>query len=614
MTGAKTAATAAGAKTAETAKTATTAKAVGTASGAKTATAAGPTLRVEAQTAFSTFNPFTAYFDGDLEVIEGIYPMLLQTSESGNPVAYLATKWSPSPDHLTWTFTLRPGLRWSDGQPLTARDVAWTYNLIMHDPAAGTANGSLVANFASVTAPDPDTVVIKTVKPQANLPYIVAGPTGIPVVPEHVWASKVKNLASFRNQGPYPVVGYGPWILTGYVPNQYATLKANNDFYAGAPAYKTLIVQYYTSSDAAVAALRTGALDEIGDGNLTATQFNALKHVKGVSVYPTRSNAWEAIEVNTGARTKSGQVFGNGNPILKDPAVRKAIALAIDRKELVSKVLDGLGVPGAGYLTPAYPQWQWKPPASADESYDPARANQILNAAGYRKNAQGVRVDPKTRKPLAFRLGIHSDEATDQQIAPYLVEWLQAIGIKLDTQSMSFDQLNAALPKGDWDMLLDVWSQTPDPSYLFSIQTCGTLPASPATAGNTDAFFCDPAFDKLYTSQQTQFSQQRRRADTDRMQSILYTANVDIMLFYADILDAVRTADVRNYMYGAPDAQGFYPLEADYLNWLRAKPASGSGGGGSLGLEIGIPVAVVVVIGAGVIVVLRRRRTAADRE
>jgi peptide/nickel transport system substrate-binding protein len=108
------------------AASATRAKAAATGAEATAATG-GSTLRVEAQTAFSTFNPFTAYFDGDLEVIEAIYPMLLQSNTNGNPVSYLATRWSSGQDHLTWTFTLRSGLKWSDGQPLTASDVAWTY-------------------------------------------------------------------------------------------------------------------------------------------------------------------------------------------------------------------------------------------------------------------------------------------------------------------------------------------------------------------------------------------------------------------------------------------------------------------------------------------------------
>jgi peptide/nickel transport system substrate-binding protein len=591
------------------------AAAAATASTAATASAAaapggtGATLRVESQTSFSTFNPFTAYFNGDLEVVNAIYPQLVQTNESGLPEAYLATKWTASANHLTWTFTLRPGLKWTDGTPLTASDVAWTYNLIMKNPTAGTANGALVTSFKSVTAPNPDTVVITTTSPQSDMPYVVAR---IPVVPEHVWASQVKNLANYRNQSVFPVVGYGPWILTGYTSNQYATLTANKNFYSGPPAYQTLVIQYYSNSDAAVAALRTGALDETD--LLTATQYQALKGVKGILPIASQSNIWNAIEINTGARTRSGQKFGDGNPALTDPVVRKAMALAINRKELAAKILDGLGVTGAGYLPPAYPQWWWTPPASVSEGYDPAEANKLLSSAGYKMGPGGVRIDPKTHKPLVFRLGIHSDESSDQQIAPYLVEWLQTIGIKLDVQSMSFTQLNTVLPKGDWDILMDSWDTTADPSYLLSIQTCGTLPPNTSTPGNTDAFFCDPSYDKLYNRQLSEFAVAQRVQTVDQMQNLLYQANVDIILYYSDQLEGVRTAAVKNYFYGTPNGQGFYPQENDYLNWLDAQPVVTAAAGTNMGLVVGVPVAAVVVLGAGALVAVRRRRTAGERE
>lgn len=577
---------------------------------AASASSAGSTLRVATTTEFQTFNPFIATGAGDQQITLGIYPQLTQTAKNGDPEPYLATKWKTSPDRLTWTFTLRPGLKWSDGQPLTAKDVAWTYNLIMKNSAAGTANGQLVSNFKSVTAPSSTSLVITTKSPEANIANI--GDT-IPVVPQHVWAKHVKDIGSFKNQST-PVVGYGPWKLTGYAVNQYATLKSNPDYYAGAPAFKTLVVQYFSSSDAAVEALRSGALDEIDD--LSAAQYQSLKNVSGIGTYPTESNIWQAIEVNTGARTRSGKKFGNGNPLLANPAVRKALALSINRQQLVTKVLDGLGEPGAGYWPPAFQQYWWTPPASESEAYNPAKANQVLDAAGFKKGTDGIRTDPKTRKPLAFNLGIHSDNAYDSQVAPYLVEWAKAVGIKLKVQSMSYDQLNAALPAGNWDILMDSWNTPgPDPSNLFQIQTCGALPANPSTPGTTDAFFCDPAFDKLYKQQIGEFNQAQRTATVDKMQDILYKANTDIILYYHDNLEAVRTADVKNYFYGKPDSRGFYPLQTDTINWAEARPADASGSGGSaLGLEIGIPVVVVVLAAAGALIAVRRRRTAGERE
>jgi peptide/nickel transport system substrate-binding protein len=563
-------------------------------------------LRIAADTSFSTFNPFTAYFQADLNVIKVIYPTLTQTGENGQLMAYLATSWSVSPDHLTWTFKIRAGLKWTDGVPITAQDVAWTYHLVMTNQAAATSGGALVGNFASVSAPDASTFVIKTKRPQDNIPY-----ASLPVVPEHIWKNDVKDIGTFKNM-TFPVVGYGPWIATGYVPNQYATLTANEHYYRGAPGFKTLIIQYFTSSDAAVAALRNGELDSIDD--LTPTQYEALKGARDIALYPSESSTWNAIELNPGARTQRGQHFGNGNPALADPVVRDAIALAINRNVLVDKVADGLAVPGAGFLTPAFPQWWWTPPANERYGYDPARANQMLTAAGFKMGRGGVRIDPKTRQPLDVRLGIHSDNGYDALIAPYLVEWLQAIGIKLSVQAMSFTELNAELPKGDWDILMDTWSTGYDPSYLLSIETCGALPVNRSTPGNTDAFYCDPAYDKLYHQQLTEFSLTRRARTIDQMQEILYHANVDIILYFPDRLQAVRTDHARDLFYGTKNGPGFYPQQNVWINWWAAKPVPDATSPSGNGLHMGVLAAVVVVLAVGGLLVTWRRATAGQRE
>jgi peptide/nickel transport system substrate-binding protein len=578
---------------------------------AAASSSSGSVLRVEADTAYSTFNPFLAYFDGDLNVLGNIYPTLTTINEQGQPAPYLATSWSVSPNKLTWTFKIRSGLKWSDGVPITAADAAWTLNLIMTNPTAGTANGALVANFAKVTAPNATTLLITTKQPEANMLYVSNPITGIPIVPEHIWAKEVPHLATFKNQ-TLPVVGYGPWTLTGYVPNQYATLTANKNFVLGAPKFHTLIVQYFSDPDAAVAALQSGQIDEIDD--LTATQFEALKSDKNIALYPSVSNTWTAIELNPGARLQSGKRFGNGSSALLDPVVRQAIELAINKQELVSKVWDGLAVAGSGYMPPAYPQWVWTPAGSEQLTYDPAKANAMLNAAGFKMGPGGIRIDPATHKPLVLRLGIHSDEASDVEMAPYLQEWLKAIGIQVTVQSMSFNQLNTDLPEGDWDMLSDTWSTGPDPTYLLSIQTCGDLPTSLSQPGNTDSFFCNATFDKLFAQQSTEFNVAQRAQTIDQMQQILYQNAVDVILYYPDNLGAVRSGFAKDFFYGKPNAQGFYPQQNLFINWTTATPvASDAPASSSATLWIVIAIVVVVVLAGGGLV-YRRRRTAGERE
>lgn len=583
---------------------------------ASAASSGDTTLTVSADTQMTTFNPFLSYYDGELNVIGAIYPALTMLDDKGAPVPYLADSWSTSSDQLTWTFKIHPGLKWSDGQPLTAADAAWTFNLIMHNATAATSNGSLVANFASVSAPDDTTLVIRTKKPQANMLYLSVPVSGIPIVPEHIWKDHVQGLKNYRNMD-FPVVGYGPFTLTGFKTNQYAEMTANKDFFLGAPKYDKVVTNYYANSDAAAAALQSGALDQIG--GLTPAQFNKMSSESGVMTYQTQSSGWTAIEINPGAQTRSGKPLGTGNPILKDIRVRQAIALGIDRPELVKKVLDGHGIEGAGYLPPGYPQFFWKPSDSEALTYNPEDAQQLLDSAGYKMGPNGVRVAPDG-KPLAFRLGIHSDDATDAAIAPYLTEWMKDIGIKLTVNAMSFDQLNNDLAKGDWDILMDGWSTGPDPTYLLSIQTCATLPEDNGENGNTDSFFCNKKYDKLYAQQQTEFDAQQRAATIAQMQSILYAGNADVILFYKNALDALRTDQVTDYLQGDKQSDGFYPLQHGFTSWWKAQPVAGAATASEKASEqssnafkwIGLGVLVVVVIAGAV--VLMRRRTAAERE
>ena len=202
----------------------------------------GTTFTQVADTQIKTFNPFLSYYDGELDILGMIYPTLTSISKDGQPSPYLADSWTNSTDQLSWTFKIHQGLKWSDGQPITAKDAAWTLNLIMTNDDAATSNGSLVSNFASVTATDDTTLVIKTKEPQANMLYLSIPTSGIPIVPQHVWESKVADLKNFTNMD-FPVVGYSPYTLVGNVTNQYATLKANKDFFLGAPKYDTVADQ-----------------------------------------------------------------------------------------------------------------------------------------------------------------------------------------------------------------------------------------------------------------------------------------------------------------------------------------------------------------------------------
>lgn len=572
----------------------------------------GTTLRAAMTgNGIDSLNPFLAYFAGSLDVFSAVYPSLNSLNTDGTPAPYLATKWTPSADKLTWTFTLRKGLKWSDGKPITAEDAAWTLNLIRTNEVAGTANGSLVENFASVTAPDATTLVIRTKKPQANTPFVSIPYSGVPIVPKHVWEKHVTDLKDFKNDSG-DIVGYGPWTLTAYKAEQYVKYDANKDFVLGAPKFDHLVQQRYKAVDGAVAALRSGQLDYVSD--LNSTQFKALQSDKRTTAFQNAGRRWMSVALNSGARTRSGKEIGTGNPALADAAVRRAIALATDKQTLVDKVLDGLGQVGAGYIPPTWKQWAWKPAPGDEQSYDIAKANSLLDEAGYTKGKDGIRVSPKTKKPLKLRLGTHSDAATDTQIATYLTGWMKQIGVELTAEPLSSTKLNDDLAKGDWDLLMDGWGTGPDPTYLLSIQNCDALPLDDGTNGSTDSFHCDKEFDKLFKQQVTEFDPAQRAATVGKMQDILYKADNNVILYYATGLSATNARTVKNLAVGKADSAGVYPMQYTFGQFRSATPVAAvkEASSGSTTLWTGIGIGVLVV--AGLAFGIKRRSSADERE
>jgi peptide/nickel transport system substrate-binding protein len=573
----------------------------------------GSTLRVAMDgSGIDTLNPFLSFYNGSWDVFGWIYPFLDVVSPNGQIQPYLATSWRTSPDKLTWTFTIRSDLKWSDGTPITAADIAWTFNLIMNNSTAATANGSLVGNFTAVSAPNATTLVIRTKKPQADMLYVSIPDYGIPIVPEHIWASHVKNIGKYQNNN-YPIVGYGPWTLQTYSLNQYIKLDANKNFVLGAPHFDHLIDLNYQNMDSAVTAIKGGQLDYLaGDAGLNPVQFRVLKSAPGVTTAQGAGNNWSALEINPGAKTRTGKPMGDGNPILRDQVVRRALSLAINKQVLLDKVVNGEGVLGAGYLPPAFPQYFWQPPANQLQTYNPAEANQILDQAGYKRGPNGIRTDPKTGKQFVFRLGIHSSSSSDASTANYLISWFRDIGVKTILQPMSFTQLNDNLGKGDWDMLMDGWSGAPDPTNLLGIQICSALPTDTSgTGGNTDAFFCDPRFDKLYAEQATTLDPAQRVRIVDQMQQILYNADVDLIFYYQT--DDMSTSSKVTGMFTGTKTNGLYPAQTTFWYSLDAKPSGAGAATEGAGLWV-LGGFLAVIILCGTAYSLWRKAGADDRE
>ncbi|WP_338701148.1 ABC transporter substrate-binding protein [Streptomyces sp. Q6] len=571
------------------------------------------TLTVAVAQSVDSLSPFLAQRLLSTSIHRLTYEYLTNYDAKDNHVIPgLATKWESSSDKLTWTYTIRDDSKWSDGEQATAKDAAFTFNKMMTDEGAATANGSFVGNFKKVTAPSDTQLVIELKKPQATMTAL-----DVPIVPEHVWKD-VKDYSKFNNDDTFPVVGNGPYVLTGYKTDQYVKLERNKDFWrkTGKPQFDEIVFKTYKDQDAAVAALRKGEVSFVaGSPALTPAQAASLKGEKNIKVNEGPGRRFYAIATNPGARTKDGKKFGDGNKALLDQKVRQALFRAVDTKAIVDRVFQGHAVQGEGYIPPRFKDYFWQPSDSQKLSYDTKAAAELLDDAGY-KLKDGKRVG-KDGKPLDFRILCHATDPNDKAIGKYLKEWWGKLGIGLKVDCI--DDVSVPWYAGEYDLAFDGWSVNPDPDFVLGIHTCAALPTKAKESAATDNFICDKKYDELYQKQLAEYDPAKRADIVKQMESWLYDSGYMNVMAYPNAVEAYRTDQIKS-IQTMPTAAGNIYGQDGYWSWWSAVPASSSDSGdssdsgSSTGVVIGIVVVALLLIGGGVFFGMRRRTTADDRE
>ena len=567
-------------------------------------------LRVALTSGIDTLNPFTAKKLASTQVGRFMYEFLTTyTADGQKPTEGLAERWEQGPDRLTWTFTIRKGMTWSDGVPITAKDVAFTYRLMMTNADAKTVNGSYTDHFASVTATDDHTLMIKTRQPYASMLDL-----DVPVVPEHIWSS-IKDIGDFTNQDTSrPVAGSGPFVLTGYQHGRFVTLRANERYWQGRPRVDEVRLVSYTDTDAAAQALRKGEVDVVS--GLTPNQFRALSGQPGIQVNDGQSRRFSSLLINPGAATKDGERIGTGNPALTDVDVRRAIARALDLPALVDRVWRGYAHVGASIIPPVFPAYHWEPGEAQRRTFDPAAANMMLAKAGYPLGPDGERVD-NAGKRLTLRLLVTSGDPVELQAAQFISEWLGDIGIKVTPEFKSGAQVRADLTGGGYDLAFSGWGVRPDPDQALAYSTCAQRPEANGRGGTTTNFFCNRDYDRLYAKQAAEPNPAKRAGIVKSMQALLYDQVPEVMLCYPHILEAYRSDRFAPFLR-QPAANGVITGQYGYWWLYRATPvheavADASGAGRPM-LIGGIAIGLLIATGLTGTAVRRRAATEDERE
>ena len=570
---------------------------------APSAEASANTLRIATNGFVDSFNPFTSYYAVPTTLFRYMYENLVQyDQETGAPTEGLAESWETSPDGKVWTFHIRQGMTWSDGEPITAADPAWTYQQMMDDEAMGAANGTLVAGFDSVETPDDNTLVITLKEAQAANPGVE-----IPVVPKHVW-EKIDNPAEFANDSE-PAVGSGPFTLESYAANQYIRLKANPNFWRGAPQIDNIEYVYYTNPDAQVQALRAGEVDMVG--GLSGNEFANLENEDNITTVEGSGRRYTGLSLNPGAETPSGEAYGTGAEALKDVKVRQAIRQAIDIDSLRDNIMQGHGQKATSFIPAMWSDWALPEDDSVIVGYDPEAAKALLDEAGWKEGADGIR--EKDGEKLNLRLYIDGEDTNEPEMANFIGPWLKDIGINVDVQSSDSDTITEKVTKADYDMYFTGWGVGPDPDYQLSINTCASRPGTDGSGPTSQDLYCNPEFDRLYQQQHAELDHEKRVELVRQMLELHYTDAPSIAFWYPAALEAYRSDRFTDFGLQPTEGGSILGQQA-YWGFYLAKPVEGgnAGSGVSTGLIVG-GIAVVVIIAGGVIVAMRRKKTADDR-
>ena len=425
------------------------------------------TLRVGWAGSPDTLNPGTAVLSEAYTIFALVYDTIYEYQLDGTYKLDVAESAEVSDDSLTWTFKIRDGIKFHDGTPMTAKDAAFSVNLYKNNADFIYLN-TYTENFATVEATDESTVVITLANAVPNMDYLLSY---LYIVPEHIWKDHAEAPASTEFEN-VEMIGTGPFKVLEYKQNEFIHLGANKDHFATPPKIDEVIFQTFESDDVLVQSLKSGAVDMITE--MPATAVETLKddpNIKVVAGAPFAPSVSDIIFNQADPENCPVDVGGlcTGHPALRDRNVRLALAHATDKQKLIDIVRLGYGVPGLTLIPDGLGHWYNN--TINDFEFDAAKANQILDDAGYLDtDGDGVREMPDGSRPLNFRMHWPSDSIDAPRQAELLSEMWGEVGVTLELQAIDPDALTAeCCPTFDFDIMLWGWGSDPDPNLLLSV-------------------------------------------------------------------------------------------------------------------------------------------------
>lgn len=488
--------------------------------------------RIAVQINPNQFNPILAE-DSIEAFIDGlIFSELVTIDDKGNEVPDLAAvvptqaNGGISKDGRTITYHLRKNAKWHDGVPVTSKDVKFTWQAIMN-PANNTLTRHGYDQIASIDTPDDWTVVMhmKSIFPPAIDTIFGESDTPYRILPEHLLA-KYPNINNVPfNAAP---VGSGPFKFARWERNDRVVLTANPDYFMGAPKLKQVVVRIIPDANTEENLLRTHDVDLALEA--TGSLYNNVKNDPSLVRQLVPAPVWYAL------------FFNVRRAPLDDPAVRKAIGLAIDKQTIVEKSTYGT----AYVATADQTKFSWAyDPTLRGIPFDLAAAKTALDEDGWKAGPDGVRVKNGSRLSvqLAFALGSASVQAITAQIQ----QMLRAAGIDLQLKGYSYqllyssEQTGGIYNSGKYDIASYPWVMGADPDDSSQFLCSMTPPA-----GNNIMRYCSKEMDALQAQALSTFDRGRRKAAYKAIQELLLR-DVPGVFVYAQQQRYVRSPDLQNF-------------------------------------------------------------------
>jgi peptide/nickel transport system substrate-binding protein len=507
----------------------------------------GGILRVGTINYIDTLNPFL-YIEAQAgNAFNMIFPQLVQydyVDGKYNIVGDLAQSWDTSADGKDWTFHLKSGGKWSDGQPITAEDAAWTLNTTLKYQSGPTAVlAGTVAHVDNAEATDPSTLVIHYKKPVGNV--LAALEQGW-ILPKHAWEQYAvgngKGLKTYHPEQNLPMITGGAYSIKSYEKKGTTVFLKDPNFYGPKSNADAVALTYYTNADAMITDLKGGQLDYVDQ-----VPFSAVDVVKKDS----------NIQVDTVPGFETTNITWNSNPRkpknreLLDPQVKKALSMCVDRDKIIDVVFSGYAEKVENLVgdVATYANTDLGP-----LEYNCDAGNQMLDQLGYKKGADGIRVAPATSGQSAqpahkmqYEIIVPNslDFNGDREFQVVQEGFAQA-GVKVtekpggDSSSAyaleTDDNCDAATSTGyaHFDIAMWDWIGYVDPDFMLSVVTKGQW------CSWSDTGWDNPDYDKMYEQQATTVDPNGREQLVKEMQKIIYDNVLYTQLVEEQAIDAHR--------------------------------------------------------------------------